>query len=185
VKWSPAVHGLVPLPVLVRHLPPYVGREWDLPVPLERYLHTERALQTHQPLPLFEEVDDLDRELRRDLHLAPRPELRSRPNERGPEIFALRRGVEEEDLGGPPTGATPSQSGRKHPGLVQNERVAWVEKFDQVAEDPMLKAPRGAVHHEEPALIASLGRVLRDLSGRQLEVVVRGAEHWKGRAPRA
>ncbi len=114
--------------------------------------------------------ENLDLESRRDVHRATRTELPAGTHHRFP--LAVPDLAQEQDLGVGARCAPAEQARSKYPARVEDERVTRRDEVGQVAKAAMLDRTALAPYDEQPAVVTSRERLLRDTIGGEREVVV-------------
>ena len=65
------------------------------------------------------------------------------------------------------------EQGGKHAGIVEDEKVVFVEIVDNLLEDAMLYRTGFAIDHHEARLVAVFGRILGNLLFGEFELELR------------
>ena len=117
-------------------------------------------MELHDARAALGDLEHLRVEARRDAHHAPRLELRPRLHHRFPSVVA--EFAEEEHLGVRAGVALAEQPCPEDARGVEHHRITGAQELRQLVEHMMRDGPRRAVHHHQPALVATCRRGLRD-----------------------
>ena len=152
----------------------HVGRQRQAARLLERALELGAGeRRPHEPAPLAERLDRLDRELARGRGERDAGAHAARgPHERLPEAVAAL--LEQQHLPAPAARTAHRDARAQHAARVDDDEVARLEQVGQVGEAAVLDRSVAAVH-EQARAVPALGGPLRDQLLRQRVVELVGA----------
>ena len=149
---------MIPLPVLQLLLD--VGRQGHLPQTFQHLQEDPLVFKAHQTVSALQLCCHLGSELTvAKCEPGARLHLPSRPHQTLPGL--LSPVDEQQHLTGAAAGQPlAQQAGRQHPGVVQNQAVAWVQKIRQFVKMMMPHLAAGPIQGHETGRIPPLDRRL-------------------------